>query len=67
MNTIYLATMVMNHCTCIISDRLKALIAIPDIQPRYAIAIWKKYPCMRSLLNEYMDASKTVSAVPGFI
>ncbi|XP_066346104.1 crossover junction endonuclease EME1-like [Miscanthus floridulus] len=40
---------------------LKALIAIPDIQPRYAIAIWKKYPCMRSLLNEYMDASKTVA------
>ncbi|CAL5014531.1 unnamed protein product [Urochloa decumbens] len=39
---------------------LKALIAIPDIQPRYAMAIWKKYPCMRSLLNEYMDPSKTV-------
>ncbi|ONM12952.1 Crossover junction endonuclease EME1B [Zea mays] len=40
---------------------LKALIAIPDIQPRYAFAIWKKYPCMRSLLNEYMDGSKTVA------
>ncbi|RLM65335.1 crossover junction endonuclease EME1 [Panicum miliaceum] len=40
--------------------RLKALIAIPDIQPRYAMAIKKKYPCMRSLLNEYMDPSKTV-------
>ncbi|TKW06939.1 hypothetical protein SEVIR_7G274000v4 [Setaria viridis] len=39
---------------------LKALIAIPDIQPRYAMAIRKKYPCMRSLLNEYMDPSKTV-------
>ncbi|KAJ1273156.1 hypothetical protein BS78_06G258700 [Paspalum vaginatum] len=39
---------------------LKALIAIPDIQPRYAVAIWKQYPCMRSLLNEYMDPSKTV-------
>ncbi|CAL5029685.1 unnamed protein product [Urochloa decumbens] len=39
---------------------LKALIAIPDIQPRYAMAIKKKYPCMRSLLNEYMDSSKTV-------
>ncbi|KAF8660222.1 hypothetical protein HU200_057788 [Digitaria exilis] len=39
---------------------LKALIAIPDIQPRYAMAIKKKYPCMRSLLNEYMDPSKTV-------
>nr|CAB3488473.1 unnamed protein product [Digitaria exilis] len=39
---------------------LKALIAIPDIQPRYAMAIKKKYPCMRSLLNEYMDPNKTV-------
>ncbi|PUZ49201.1 hypothetical protein GQ55_7G307400 [Panicum hallii var. hallii] len=39
---------------------LKALIAIPDIQPRYAMAIKKMYPCMRSLLNEYMDPSKTV-------
>ncbi|CAO2036755.1 unnamed protein product [Urochloa humidicola] len=39
---------------------LKALIAIPDIQPRYAMAIRKKYPCMRSLLNEYMDPRKTV-------
>lgn len=66
MNTIYLAIMGMN-CTCIIPDRFKALIAIPNVQPGYAFAIWKKYPCMRSLLNEYMDASKTVSAVPGFI
>ncbi|CAN6269494.1 unnamed protein product [Urochloa humidicola] len=39
---------------------LKALIAIPDIQPRYAMAIRKKYPCMRSLLTEYMDPRKTV-------
>ncbi|KAL5674868.1 hypothetical protein ACJX0J_010999, partial [Zea mays] len=42
---------------------LKALIAIPDIQPRYAFAIWKKYPCMRSLLNEYMDGSKTLGTM----
>ncbi|XP_062226930.1 crossover junction endonuclease EME1 [Phragmites australis] len=39
---------------------LKALIAIPGIQPRYALAIWKEYRSMRSLLNVYMDPSKTV-------
>ncbi|XP_058080907.1 crossover junction endonuclease EME1B isoform X2 [Magnolia sinica] len=39
---------------------LKALIAIPKVQPRFAIAIWKKYPTMRSLLNAYMDPSKSV-------
>ncbi|WOL20313.1 crossover junction endonuclease EME1B [Canna indica] len=39
---------------------LKALIAIPKVQPRYALAIWKKYPTMRSLLNEYMDPTKSV-------
>ncbi|KAK3141326.1 hypothetical protein QOZ80_4BG0332380 [Eleusine coracana subsp. coracana] len=40
---------------------LKSLIAIPGIQPRYAVAIWKEYSCMRSLLNVYMDPSKTVA------
>ncbi|XP_073004408.1 crossover junction endonuclease EME1B isoform X2 [Typha latifolia] len=42
------------------STWLKALIAIPKVQPRYAIAIWKKYPTMRSLLNVYMDPTKSV-------
>ncbi|KAF3339072.1 Carbonic anhydrase [Carex littledalei] len=39
---------------------LKALVAIPKVQPRHAIAIWKKYPTMRSLLNVYMDPSRSV-------
>ncbi|KAL9668702.1 hypothetical protein QQ045_006240 [Rhodiola kirilowii] len=39
---------------------LKALVAIPKVQPRFAMAIWKKYPTMRSLLSVYMDPSKTV-------
>ncbi|THU48934.1 hypothetical protein C4D60_Mb06t04230 [Musa balbisiana] len=39
---------------------LKALIAIPKVQPRHAVAIWKKYPTMRSLLNVYMDPKKSV-------
>ncbi|MQL71074.1 hypothetical protein Taro_003375, partial [Colocasia esculenta] len=39
---------------------LKALVAIPKVQPRFAIAIWKKYPTMRSLLNVYMDPNKSV-------
>ncbi|KAF3339065.1 crossover junction endonuclease EME1B-like isoform X1 [Carex littledalei] len=39
---------------------LKALIAIPKVQPRHAIAIWKKYPTMRSLLNVYMDPHRSV-------
>lgn len=34
---------------------LKALVSIPKVQPRYAIAIWKKYPTMKSLLRVYMD------------
>ncbi|XAR73253.1 hypothetical protein NMG60_11007162 [Bertholletia excelsa] len=38
---------------------LKALIAIPKVQPRFAIAIWKKYPTMRSLLTVYMDPNKS--------
>ncbi|XP_070030773.1 crossover junction endonuclease EME1B-like isoform X2 [Nicotiana tabacum] len=40
--------------------RLKALVAIPKVQPRFAIAIWKKYPTMKSLLHVYMDPSKSV-------
>ncbi|RVX21464.1 Crossover junction endonuclease EME1B [Vitis vinifera] len=40
---------------------LKALVAIPKVQPRFAIAIWKKYPTMKSLLRVYMDPSKSIS------
>ncbi|XP_062149052.1 crossover junction endonuclease EME1B-like [Alnus glutinosa] len=39
---------------------LKALISIPKVQPRFATAIWKKYPTMKSLLSVYMDPSKSV-------
>ncbi|KAF6157840.1 hypothetical protein GIB67_003740 [Kingdonia uniflora] len=39
---------------------LKALVAIPKVQPRFAVAIWKNYPTMRSLLKIYMDPSKTL-------
>ncbi|KAL3527908.1 hypothetical protein ACH5RR_012564 [Cinchona calisaya] len=39
---------------------LKALVAIPKVQPRFAIAIWKKYPSMKSLLSVYMDPRKSV-------
>ncbi|KAG0470624.1 hypothetical protein HPP92_017324 [Vanilla planifolia] len=39
---------------------LKALAAIPKVQPRHVVAIWKAYPTMRSLLNVYMDPNKTV-------
>ncbi|KAA8546930.1 hypothetical protein F0562_003359 [Nyssa sinensis] len=39
---------------------LKALIAIPKVQPRFAIAVWKKYPTMKSLLSIYMDPSRSV-------
>ncbi|KAJ0040802.1 hypothetical protein Pint_27035 [Pistacia integerrima] len=39
---------------------LKALVAIPKVQPRFAIAIWKKYPTMKALLSVYMDPSKSV-------
>ncbi|KAK7399437.1 hypothetical protein VNO78_10619 [Psophocarpus tetragonolobus] len=38
---------------------LKALVAVPKVQPRFAIAIWKKYPTMKSLLSVYMDPSKS--------
>jgi len=43
--------------------RLKALVAIPKVQPRFAIAIWKKYPTMKSLLSVYMDPTKSVCVV----
>jgi crossover junction endonuclease EME1 len=46
----------------IICNRLKSLVAIPGVSPGQAIAIEKKYPSMRSLLNVYMDDSKSVSA-----
>ncbi|KAF9603999.1 hypothetical protein IFM89_039353 [Coptis chinensis] len=39
---------------------MKALVAIPKVQPRCAVAIWKKYPTMKSLLSAYMDTSKSV-------
>ena len=39
--------------------RLKALIAIPKVQPRYAVAVGKKYPTMKSLLKVYMDPNKS--------
>ncbi|KAK1293075.1 Crossover junction endonuclease EME1B [Acorus calamus] len=39
---------------------LKTLIAIPKVQPRFAIAIGKKYPTMRSLLNVYMNPNISV-------
>lgn len=41
------------------STWLKALVAIPKVQPRFAIAIWKKYPTMKSLLSVYMDPTKS--------
>lgn len=46
---------------------LKALISIPKVQPRYALAIWKKYPTLKSLLLVYMDTTKTVSLLSIFL
>ncbi|KAK8556668.1 hypothetical protein V6N12_003065 [Hibiscus sabdariffa] len=34
--------------------------AIPKVQPRFAVAIGKKYTSMRSLLRVYMDPSRSV-------
>ncbi|KFK32839.1 hypothetical protein AALP_AA6G293600 [Arabis alpina] len=42
------------------SPWLKALVAIPKVQPRYAVAVWKKYPSMKSLLKVYMDPNISV-------
>ncbi|XP_044469217.1 crossover junction endonuclease EME1B-like isoform X2 [Mangifera indica] len=42
------------------SPWLKALVAIPKVQPRFAMAIWKKYPTMKALLSVYMDPNKSV-------
>lgn len=39
---------------------LKALVAIPKVQPRFAVAIAKQYPTMKSLLSVYMDPNKSV-------
>ncbi|GLT44071.1 hypothetical protein SLA2020_179880 [Shorea laevis] len=39
---------------------LKALLAIPKVQPRFALAIKEKYPTMKSLLQVYMDPRKSV-------
>ncbi|CAH2061570.1 unnamed protein product [Thlaspi arvense] len=41
------------------SPWLKALVAIPKVQPRYAVAVGKKYPSMKSLLKVYMDPNKS--------
>lgn len=41
------------------SPWLKALVAIPKVQPRYAMAVGKKYPTMKSLLKVYMDPNKS--------
>lgn len=46
----------------LICDRFMSLLAIPKVKPRLALAIWKKYGTMRSLLNAYMDPNKSVSA-----
>ncbi|KAL7230398.1 hypothetical protein ACSBR2_008812 [Camellia fascicularis] len=42
------------------STWLKALVAIPKVQPCFAIAISKRYPTMKSLLTVYMDPNKSV-------
>ncbi|KAL2922497.1 Crossover junction endonuclease EME1B [Bienertia sinuspersici] len=58
-----------NRLMSFINKRLKALVSIPKVQPRFAVAIWKKYPTMKSLLCAYMDPTKTVSFsihVPSF-
>ena len=47
--------------------RLKAVVSIPKVQPRFAIAIWKKYPTLKSLLRVYMDPTKTVSLSSMFL
>ncbi|XP_044968255.1 crossover junction endonuclease EME1-like isoform X1 [Hordeum vulgare subsp. vulgare] len=36
-----------------------SLLAIPKVQPRFALAIWKKYSTMKSLLKVYMDPNKS--------
>ncbi|KAK6924183.1 ERCC4 domain [Dillenia turbinata] len=41
-------------------EELVVLVAIPKVQPRFALAIWKRYPTMKSLLSVYMDPSKSV-------
>ncbi|CAH8390543.1 unnamed protein product [Eruca vesicaria subsp. sativa] len=41
------------------SQWLKALVAIPKVQPRFAVAVGKKYPTMKSLLKVYMDPNKS--------
>ncbi|XP_024519413.1 crossover junction endonuclease EME1 [Selaginella moellendorffii] len=42
------------------SSWLKTLVAIPKVSGAAAIAISKRYPSFRSLLNAYMDPSMTV-------
>lgn len=61
------ATTITGKCSPIWVSRLKALISIPKVQPRYALAIWKKYPTLKSLLLVYMDTTKTVSLLSIFL
>ncbi|OIT26923.1 crossover junction endonuclease eme1b [Nicotiana attenuata] len=49
------------------SPWLKALVATPKVQPLFAIAMWKKYPTMKSLLHVNMDPSKSVGDKISFI
>ncbi|KAK9134413.1 hypothetical protein Syun_013743 [Stephania yunnanensis] len=50
----------LTYCLASCQFRLKVLVAIPKVQPRFAVAIWKKYPTMKSLLSVYMDPNKSV-------
>ncbi|KAG6595104.1 Crossover junction endonuclease EME1B, partial [Cucurbita argyrosperma subsp. sororia] len=40
--------------------RLEVLVAIPKVQPRFSVAIWKKYPTMKSFSKVYMNSCKSV-------
>ncbi|XP_019083464.1 PREDICTED: crossover junction endonuclease EME1A-like [Camelina sativa] len=39
---------------------LKVLVAIPKVPPRYALAVSKKYPSLKSLLEVYMNPNMSV-------
>ncbi|KAK8637259.1 hypothetical protein V6N13_064683 [Hibiscus sabdariffa] len=41
-------------------EEVNATLSIPKVQPRFAVAIGKKYTSMRSLLRVYMDPSRSV-------
>ncbi|KAE8718549.1 hypothetical protein F3Y22_tig00110013pilonHSYRG00525 [Hibiscus syriacus] len=40
--------------------QLKALLVTPKVQPRFALALGKKYPTMKSRLRVYMDPTKSL-------